>query len=172
MNNHDDHALRLRLGGLRRDVEPRNDLWPAIAQRIESDRQSPLAGAVPAPGSRQQAVSLRRGARLRRLLPLAVAASLLLAIGFTWRMRIGPDDPSPLIHEHAVAMSRDYRAALAQLEQAPLRPEIQPALEDLDHSVAQILGAIETHPDAVFLLDQLQRTYARRLELTQRAIIT
>jgi hypothetical protein len=61
---------------------------------------------------------------------------------------------------------------LAQLEQAPLRPEIQPALEDLDHSAAQILGAIERHPDAVFLLDQLQRTYARRLELTQRAIIT
>ena len=172
MNNHDDHALRLRLRGLRRDVEPQNDLWPAIAQRIESDRQSPLAGIVPAPDSRQQTAPVRRRASLRRLLPLSVAASLLLAIGFTWRMQIGLDDPSPLIHEHAVAMSRDYRAALAQLEQAPLHPEIQPALEDLDHSAAQILSAIESHPDAVFLLDQLQRTYARRLELTQRAIIT
>lgn len=171
MNNHDDHALRLRLRGLRRDIEPQNDLWPAIAQRIESDRQSPLAG-VPAPGPQQQTIPTPRRARLRRLLPLSVAASLLLAIGFTWRMQIGPDDPSPLIHEHAVAMSQDYRAALAQLEQAPLRPEIQPALEDLDHSAAQILSAIESHPEAVFLLGQLQRTYARRLELTQRAIIT
>jgi hypothetical protein len=171
MNDHDDYALRMQLKRLRCDIEPRNDLWPAIARRIDSERGEASGASVPEMPPRQER-GARRRTHLRGLLPLSMAASVLLVLGFTWRMQIAPDPPSPLIREDAVAMAQDYRAALAQLEQAPLRPEIQPALEDLDHSAAQILSAIESHPDAVFLLNQLRRTYARRLELTQRAIIT
>jgi hypothetical protein len=47
-----------------------------------------------------------------------------------------------------------------------------PAFGDLDRSAAQILGAIDRDPEARFLLDQLRRTYARRLELTRRASLT
>ena len=49
---------------------------------------------------------------------------------------------------------------------------IRPALHTLDESAAQIRRAIATEPNAHFLLDQLRRTYARRLELTQRAAMT
>jgi len=37
-------------------------------------------------------------------------------------------------------------------------------------SVAQIQTAIAADPDSVFLLEQLRRTYDRRLQLTQRAV--
>lgn len=154
MNDYEEDTLRLQLRGLRRDIEPQADLWPSIEQRIaQAPRQS------------------SRGGRLRRLVPLAMAASLLLAIGFTWRMNIAPE-PQPLIRQHAMVMAQDYQSALQQLDQAPIHPEIRPALDDLDHSAAQILSALDNHPDARFLLDQLRRTYARRLALTQRAVIT
>lgn len=157
MNNHEhDDTLHLQLRGLRRDIVPQVDLWPAIEQRIvQAPRRSSVA----------------RSGRLRRWLPLAMAASLLLAIGFAWRTNIAPQ-PQPLIRQHAMVMAQDYRSALQQLDQAPIHPEIKPALDDLDHTAAQILSAIDEHPDARFLLDQLRRTYARRLALTQRAVIT
>ena len=40
----------------------------------------------------------------------------------------------------------------------------KPSLDTLE----KILVALDSHPDAVFLLDQLRRTYARRLQITQR----
>ena len=54
-----------------------------------------------------------------------------------------------------------------------LRAKLQPTtLEVLDESAAQIRHAIATDPQARFLLEQLRRTYARRLALTQRAVMT
>lgn len=156
MNDYEEDALRLQLRGLRRDIGPQADLWPSIEQRIaQAPRESSRA----------------RGRGVRRLLPWALAASFLLALGFTWRMNLAPE-PQPLIRQHAMVMAQDYRSALQQLDQAPIHPEIKPALDDLDHSAAQILSALDDHPEARFLLDQLRRTYARRLELTQRAVIT
>ena len=38
------------------------------------------------------------------------------------------------------------------------------------HRASDLRGAIATDPEATFLLDQLRRTYARRLSLTQRAV--
>ena len=45
-----------------------------------------------------------------------------------------------------------------------------PALATLDRSAADIREAIASDPGAVFLLDQLRRTYSRRLSLTQQAV--
>jgi hypothetical protein len=41
-------------------------------------------------------------------------------------------------------------------------------LRELDRSEAQIRGALLRDPNARFLLDRLQHTYALRLALTQR----
>ena len=58
------------------------------------------------------------------------------------------------------------------MEHTDSNPEMHAALGDLDRSVQMILTALDDNPDARFLLDQLRRTYARRLQLTQRAVMT
>ncbi len=166
--NHNDQELLWQLRGLRRETMPANDLWPGIAARIaQHDRPSGDAGNV---------VPLRR--RGVRLAPFALAASLVLAVGVAWQQR--PDfgvqqvDPTGrLIHREADALTREYDAALRELQAAgtPSAPAGN-ALQQLDQSAAQIRTALTRDPDARFLLDQLRRTYEKRLELTQRATLS
>lgn len=160
-DQHDDATLRWQLRALRRDIQPQGDLWPGIAARL---------AATP-----QQEAQVGRKARVRRFAPWAMAASVLLAAGLVWQLN--PADPvpgqgNPLIRQQAVSMTLDYENALARLQQAGTHPEMAPAFGDLDRGAAQILGAIDRDPEARFLLDQLRRTYARRLELTRRAVLT
>jgi len=78
-----------------------------------------------------------------------------------------------MLGRQADAMTREYQAALRELEAAtPDRTEAraeQPVLRELDHSARQIRTALERDPDARFLLDRLRKTYTLRLALTQRA---
>ena len=160
MTSHDsippsDEALRWQLRALRQDMPPTRDLWPGIAARLATSPRH------------QAPVSPRRP-----WTPFALAASVLLAVTVTWQLQQAPTG-DPLIQREAAALTRDYAGALAQLDRrAAAPPEIVPALHTLDESAAQIRRAIATEPNAHFLLDQLRRTYARRLELTQRAAMT
>ena len=157
----DESALRWQLRGLRRDIEPSGDLWPGIAARIAATPQ--VAGTS-------------RNERARRFAPWAMAASVLLAVVVFWQVlptaRKGDTEANALVRQQAVSMTLDYERALAHLQQAETHPEMHAAFGDLDRSVAQILAAIDHDPNAPFLLEQLRRTYARRLQLTQRAVIT
>ena len=160
MNAQEEETLRWQLRGLRRDVEPQADLWPGIAARIAA---TPQEAAVPGKS------------RTRRLAPWAMAASVLLAVGMVWQMMPAPQQApagNPLIRQQAVAMALDYERAFAHLQQSDIQPEMHGAFGELDRSAAQILSAIDRDPDASFLLEQLRRTYARRLQLTQRAVMT
>lgn len=159
--NQNGDALRWQLQALRRDSEPQGDLWPGIAARI---------AVTP-----QQQGHVERKARMRRFAPWAMAASVLLAVGLVWQLNPvsqASSQGNPLIRQQAVSMTLDYENALARLQQAGTHPEMAPAFGDLDRSAAQILGAIDRDPEARFLLEQLRRTYARRLELTRRAGLT
>ncbi|WP_448673800.1 hypothetical protein [Pseudoxanthomonas mexicana] len=150
-----DDALRWQLRALRQDTPPPRDLWPDIAARL---------AAAP-----QQQAPARSG---RRVAPFALAASVLLAVTMTWQLQQVPAGDA-LIRREAAALTRDYSGALAQLDaQAKASAEYGPALHTLDESAAQIRHAIATDPNGRFLLDQLRRTYARRLALTQRAAMT
>jgi hypothetical protein len=153
-NDHENDALRWQLRSLRRELEPSRDLWPDIAARIAATPQTTYT---------------RR--KRRAWLPMAMAASLLLALGVFWRLAPAPAGDM-LIRNEAAAMSQQYQNAFDQLasaQQTSAHPEVTAALQDLDHSAAQIRNAIERSPDSRFLLEQLRRTYARRLALTQRA---
>jgi hypothetical protein len=161
MNHHDnDDLLRLQLRGLRREIEPGADLWPGIAARLGN-----------------QAAPAQRRAR-SRWAPLAMAASLVLAAGLAWKMPgMAPPSPSaePLVQREAAALARQYEGAFEELARLPSGASAEPyatALQQLDQSAAQILGAIELDPNSPLLLDQLRRTYARRLAITQRATLT
>ena len=160
-NDSGDARLQLALRGLRRDVPPGRDLWPDLAARLaKTPQQAPVA------------------ARPRRWMPaFALAASLLVAVGVAWQLRpiAAPEASSDLIQREAQAMTREYRAALLELERSappPAASPVTPALHELDRSAAQIRGALARDPDARFLLDRLRSTYAQRLALTQRAALT
>lgn len=148
-----DNQLRWQLRQLPREIDPPRDLWPGIASRLER----------PAAPRRRPWFAV-----------FAVAASLSLAVGLAWQLRT-PEPPQAdfrveLVQREAEALTREYQAALDQFEGAPVPAPLEPALATLDRSAADIRVAIASDPEAVFLLDQLRRTYARRLTLTQRAV--
>lgn len=47
---------------------------------------------------------------------------------------------------------------------------MKPAFDELDRNAALILDALSHDPDSRMLLEQLRRTYARRLALAQRLV--
>jgi hypothetical protein len=144
--------LRWQLRQLPREIESPHDLWPGIAARL----------APPRPA--------RKGRGW--LVGLAMAASLCLAVGIAWQQgRPSPTDPQEaLVQREAEALTREYEAALRQFEGAPLPAPLEPALATLDQGAAEIRQAMDSDPGARYLLDQLRRTYSRRLSLTQRAV--
>lgn len=165
--------LRWQLRQLPREITPERDLWPDIAARLP---QVPRKSRRP----------LWQG--------LAIAASLSLAVGIAWFGT--PESGNPpsnrqarLVEGETNAMIREYQSALAQLDPlGVLVPLDTPALQDpsltdpsltdrvrsdlaiLDHSADSIRAALKADPDSTFLLEQLKRTYARRLSLTQRVL--
>ncbi|MFC5570318.1 hypothetical protein ACFPN1_09640 [Lysobacter yangpyeongensis] len=159
MNTTDHHdfpdALRWQLRALRQDTPPSHDLWPGIAARLPAQRTAP---------------------RSRRWLrPLALAASLVLAVGVAgWFARgtqvAAPASPT-LVQREADGLTRQYQAALQEM-QAPTPATLQPTVEALDRDAATIRAALARDPDSVLLLEQLRRTYAHRLALAQRMAYT
>jgi hypothetical protein len=147
--------LRWQLRQLPHELEPSRDLWPGILSGIE----------------RRPAHAPRRW-----MSGFAMAASLLLAAGLFWKAsgpvapQAPPDMTARIVSSQSRAITSEYRAALRQYEGAPIAAPMSQGLGELDRSVAQIQRAITANPDSLFLLEQLRKTYSRRLALTQRAV--
>lgn len=178
----DDTALRLALRGLRREIEPGRDLWPGIAARLPAQ-----AAATPPP---TRLPPHRRGWQW----PLALAASLALALGLAWQLRpgapVGPGSPQsatqaapPAASTAAVAadthatlppeaalLTRHYEAALGEIGLHQVPASWQPGMQALDRSAEQIRQALREQPDSRLLLERLRQTYARRIALARRAL--
>jgi hypothetical protein len=156
----EDERLRWALRGLRRDTVPQHDLWPGIAARIAAEPST-------------QRLPKRRVET--RVIGWAMAASLLLAVALVWQLRPASQSPGgeTLIAREARAMTSEYSGALQELSaNAPVAASADPALDELDRSAAQIRSALARDPDARFLLERLRHTYALRLALTQRAVLS
>ncbi|HEY0503105.1 MAG TPA: hypothetical protein VGD42_06365 [Lysobacter sp.] len=150
-------ALRWQLRAMRRDVQPGQDLWPDIARRLQ---EQPRQAAPTRP---------------RWLAPVAMAATLAIAVGVVglWRGGPQPAGPTPvpqasLVQLEAAGMARQYEAAILEVSAGQPPAELQPAFAELDRNAALILEALAQNPDSRLLLEQLRRTYARRLALAQR----
>jgi hypothetical protein len=142
--------LRWGLRQLPREMDPPHDLWPGIAARLQAPRRR----------------------RWPWLAGIALAASLVLAVGLALPGASPPAAPGVAeLEREADALTREYQAALDQFAGAPLPAPLQPDLATLDQSALDIRTALEHDPEAVYLLEQLRRTYARRLALTQRAVL-
>lgn len=151
-------ALRFRLRAMRTDETPEHDLWPGIAARLDTRRATP------------------RATPRRWLPPLALAATLVIAVGATglWRGALPPgamsDRSAPtLVQREAAGMARQYDAALGEIAASQVPGMMQPTLDELDRHTSQIHAALKRDPDSRLLLEQLRRTYSHRLALTQRA---
>lgn len=104
---------------------------------------------------------------------MAIAASLLLAVGLVAGLnqeRLSPAAASEasLVQREADGMARHYQAALREIPPTQVPSSLRPAFDDLDRSVVQIRAALVREPDSLRLLEQLRRTYDRRLALAQR----
>ncbi|KRG70138.1 hypothetical protein [Pseudoxanthomonas dokdonensis] len=155
--NDKDASLHWQLRGLRRDASPGHDLWPAIAGRIASlPQQQAEPGFHP----------------VSRWWPMALAASLLLAVGMVWQAGLLPSATAPGVQREAASLTRDYQSAMTQLDQRPPPTELADSLKALDDSASQIRAALRRDPHSRLLLEQLRRTYTQRINLTQRAIMS
>jgi hypothetical protein len=146
-------ALRWQLRALRQDAVPDRDLWAGIEPRLQR---------------RPQAVGTQRTPWL------ALAASLLLVAGVAgvWQARPPAGDAGATALVEARRLSADYRRALDALPAAAADTRtLAPAIDELDRSAAQIRRALARDPDSRLLLEQLRRTYARRLALSQRVLV-
>jgi hypothetical protein len=158
MTTHDDtndlsDALRWQLRALRSDEAPARDLWPGIA------------AALPVRPSTRRNPSW--------LAPMAMAASLLLVVGVVgwWQGTSAPmteRSSATLVQREADGLTRQYQAAMQELAPASPPGSLQPTFAVLDRDAALIREALTQAPDSRLLLEQLRRTYARRLALVQR----
>ncbi|HBN52582.1 MAG TPA: hypothetical protein DD456_00665, partial [Stenotrophomonas sp.] len=78
--------------------------------------------------------------------------------------------PASPLEAQADALAHAYGQAIAAIPQDNVPAELLPALRELDASAGSIRSAIAQSPDAGFLLGQLRRTYALRLELTRQGL--
>lgn len=158
MNEYDD-ALSARLRALPREKVPPAQAWEAVSRGLD-------AAATSAPSPRPRRRRLLAGAGL------ALAATLAAVAVLPRLSPPPPPEPEPEfshLRVQADAMVRQYRIALQSLPAAPAMPEVAPALAELDRSAAEIRAALDENPGSAFLVGQLQRTYAKRLELTRQA---
>jgi hypothetical protein len=174
-----DMELLRALRALDRERSPRRDLWPAIAAGIEAGHPR----------------SHRRPPR-RHWVPLAMAASALLAAVVMWPAALEDGEPGSASAPVAVilegdpeadadlgrahgdrmlrqadALSIEFRVALAQLEAGPLPPALRPAARDLRESELALREALREQPHSRYLLGQLRRTYEQQLRLSQMAAL-
>lgn len=134
----------------------------------------------------------REASRRRWFAPMALAASvavLAMALGLVWKDAAPAQDPAAaavashdaaagkapasLVQREADGMTRQYQAALREIEPATQQAlALKPTFDELDRNTALILDAMARDPDSRLLLEQLRRTYARRLALAQRVAYT
>jgi hypothetical protein len=154
-----------KLGG---PVEPQRDLWPSIAQRLEA---TPVIASM--------------RSRHRHAGWIAIAATLVVAGGAgvtAYRWQRMPDAPAAVAAApaHVAPAPSQVSAEPAPTSPAELPrtalewavpddPALVATAQNLDNASAQLQGALEQRPDAVFLVGLLNRTNAMRLRLMRKA---
>jgi hypothetical protein len=163
-HDHDDLAARLRQ--LPAERLPPAAAWQRIATQLhEAPRERPVAAAPPPRHRRWPRIAAAA----------AVAALALFGAGRWWGLHERPPQsaaqaPASPLEAQADALARAYGQAIAAIPQDNVPAELLPALRELDASAGSIRSAIAQSPDAGFLLGQLRRTYALRLELTRQGL--
>lgn len=161
-----DDALQQRLRALPTELAPPSDGWTRL--------QAALPPRPPIVATPPRMLAHGRSARRRLRWAVPAGAALAASIALYWMVPLTTQLPSQapaapsVLQQQASAMSADYQQAIAALPRVDA-PEWRPALRELDDSADQIHAALAQSPRSRHLLEQLQRTYALRLELTRQA---
>ncbi|MEA5125293.1 hypothetical protein [Xanthomonas floridensis] len=153
-----DAALRARLRALPQQRLPPAQVWERIAPAL-----GPQPGAAALRAQRRRSWSIPA-------LGVALAAAVALIAVVPGIHRSAPPPAQPALVLQAQAMAGQYQQAMAEFPRQQVPAELRPALDELDHSARSIHAAIVQSPRSAFLLSQLQRTYAKRLQLTRLAL--
>ena len=135
-------------------VEPDRDLWPDIASRISAVAQDKRSSRFPA---------------------FAIAAGVLVASGavlFAWQLQNQPipqqtTQPTTLAVNTPVP-KRVINNVVENDEHAP-RKVLANASDELNDASASIQQALEQRPDAVFLVNLLNKTNSQRLRVMKKS---
>lgn len=163
----DELEYRRLLKALPRAIEPERDLWAGIATRL--DARAVIATKRP-----------------HLLFPFAAAAGFVaIAMTAGWlALQTLPGDrdapmqaAAPPILDEARALRVEFDAALESgtgKRFAALREQADPrflaAWTELDAAETELNSALETDPDARFILNRLKQVQHKRLQLTQKAL--
>lgn len=148
-----DFELRRDLRNLREPHQPSHDLWPQIALRISAE-------SIPV------AVVIRR----RRYWPLAIAASLLMAVCVGVFSLSQQDQRDPLAsQDHPASRNLDVREQIQRAREmaASADPRLVSAEVVLDSASSELNNALAQQPEAVFLVGLINRTHAQRRKLAR-----
>ena len=168
----DDKALQRALSALAVERSPGSDLWPEIAARL--DPRIPMTAPLP---SARTAWTARRPRRRALLQSLAACAALLAVLVLAL-----PQSPSNVPHQaqadpfdrlligEALALDREYAAAFAQFEDAPLPAPLRPGLRALETESARVRALLVSQPQQMRLLNELRELHERRLRLLKRGL--
>ena len=174
MSNTENMANKLEnlTRDLPREIQPPRDLWPDIADQISRESLIPR--------------------RPRGWLPLALAASLLVAVTSTttvWMMTpaSGPawetasliwQDPGVVATRYAGAVEAEFAPARVALHaQLPgrldrlsqeARNSVLNNLHEIDTATREIRGAINRDPNAIYLVEMLVALYAREIDILRQ----
>lgn len=164
-----DEALRQRLRALPACMPVPPDGWNRLKAALPP-REDVSVASPAAPVARIAPASRRRPRRWAWPVGGALAAGVALyAVLPTAMQFLHPASVAPTtLQVQASAMTEEYRQAMAALPEQRVT-DYQPALAELDQSAVQIRDALAQDPRSWHLLEQLQRTYALRLELTRQA---
>jgi len=131
-------------------VEPDRDLWPDIAAKIS---------AVP------------QDLRPSRLPTFAIAAGVLVACGavlFAWQLQNKPAPQQQTVAVNTPAPKRVINNVVESDEHAP-RKVLANANDELSDASVSIQQALEQRPDAVFLVNLLNKTNSQRLRVMKKS---
>ncbi len=164
-----DETLRQRLRALPACMPVPPDGWNRLKAALPP-REDVSAALPTVPVARITPASRRRPRRWAWPVGGALAAGVALyAVLPTAMQFLHPASVAPTtLQVQASAMTEEYRQAMAAFPEQRVT-DYQPALTELDRSAVQIRDALAQDPRSWHLLEQLQRTYALRLELTRQA---
>ena len=131
-------------------VEPERDLWPDIASRISAVAQDKRSSRLPT---------------------FAIAAGVLVACGavlFAWQLQDKPVPQQQTVAANTPAPKRVINNVVESDEHAP-RKVLANASDELNDASASIQQALEQRPDAVFLVNLLNKTNSQRLRVMKKS---
>ena len=150
-----EFELRRELRGLRGALEPGKDLWPQIAQRLQTEESS---GHAPV------------SKRSRRWLPLSAAAAIAgsLSAGIFSMAMQGPSfEDSPASSARTESLSVQAQIERARELALTVDPRLAGAEVVVDAANAELEEALQQQPDAVYLVGLINRTHAQKRKLAR-----